>query len=227
MQIPRIYLPKNPKATLDYPGLQGFPLFSSFGYWPKDRKQIYNLLDYLDVEHSARYQPTAGATHCDCYVGDYCAFRGVYLPSGIFWNSTVMLNAQNGHPFPEKAILGPVEKGGTVHELNANALFEWLLDYGTDFGWSEISNLTTLQDLANKNAVCIISAKNRQPGKSGHIVVVIPEWPEKLAIAVRDSQGLVSYPVTSEAGGKCHKISIGDNWFLNPKYFVKLWCNNG
>jgi hypothetical protein len=223
MQIPRIYLEKNPKATLDYPGLQGFPLFSNFGYWPKDRRQIYNLLDYLDVEHSARYQPAAGATHCDCYVGDYCAARGVYLPS-VFWNNSVI---QNGHPFPEKAILGPVEKGGTVRKLNANALFKWLLDYGTDFGWSEIRNFTALQHLANKNAVCIISAKNRNPGKSGHIVVVIPEWLEKLAIAVRDGRGLVAYPVTSEGGEKCRKISSGDNWFVNPKYLVRLWCNNG
>jgi len=227
MIIPKVYLQKTTKATLDYAGLQGFPLYNNRALLKSaNREEIYNLLDWLDVEHSARYQPKAGSTHCDCYAGDYCTCRDVYLPVGVFWNDIVIENAQNGFSFPSYAALGSVKKGGTVKELNANGVYDWLTDYGKYFGWHEIYSLTNLQELANKNAVCVISAKNNNPQYPGHIVIVIPEWKEKAAVAIRNKNETVKYPVTSEAGGTCRKISIGDSWFYSCRFLVKYWCND-
>jgi hypothetical protein len=200
MLIPKVYLPMNKNSIRAHAGLQGFPLSEKPDFEVKTRDDTYSLLDWLDVENSPRYQPTKKATHCDAYAGDYCQIRNIYLPSGIFWNKTVLWNAEQAEKMHEKyewpkIILGYSSKGGTVEEYSANSVFDWLRKYGNYFGWEAIDKLSYLQKMANENYICIISGKNKIPGKSGHIVIVIPEYPEK-GIRAKRQYGEVIFPVT-------------------------------
>jgi hypothetical protein len=223
--IPKVYLPENKKATLNYPGLQGFPLFGYESHLlnpvEKSHCKIYDLIDWLNVEKSVRYKPTEYGTQCDAYVTDFCACRDVYLAGGVWWKPEYITEHEKNESLPWECIYGK-----TVYELSANALYSWLLNYGKYYGWVAAESLTQLQVYANKGATCIISGKNKT-GKPGHVVVVLPECEKRAAVAVRNKEGFVVYPVTSEAGGLNRKISISDRWFLSKDFTVKFWINEG
>lgn len=223
--IPKVYLPENKKATLDFPGLQGFLLSGREGCLLKPVEKAhcktYGLIDWLDVENSARYKPTPQGTQCDAYVTDFCACRDVYLAGGVWWKPSYIEEHKKDESLPWECIYGK-----TVYELSANGLFEWLCEYGKIYGWVE-KNLPLVQSYADEGATCIISGKNKVPKNPGHVVVVLPECEKRAAVAVRNKEGFVVYPVTSEAGGKNRKISIGDRWFLSKDFTVKFWINEG
>lgn len=162
--------------------------------------ELTAIVDWLDVENSARYLPTSQNTYCNIYAYDYCYLAGVYLPR-VWWMPSAIVLLEHGES------VSPVY-GQTVQELNANALFNWLKDYGVRFGWNRTFDLTQMQNAANAGQVVIICGQNKIPNRSGHICPVVPET----SSATAKRNGLVvTNPLQSQAGRN------------NLKYFTRNW----
>lgn len=155
-------------------------------------QSVTAIVDYLDVASPAhlRYQPRGGATYCNIYATDFAYLCGVYLPR-VWWTDRALLRLREG----EKPA---VEYGRTVRELNANALHDWLEDFGPAFGWQREVELTALQAAANAGEVCVIVARRVDLNRPGHITAVVPETGD--AKAVRNAQDEVVRPLESQAG---------------------------
>ncbi|HZF14643.1 MAG TPA: SH3 domain-containing protein [Steroidobacteraceae bacterium] len=158
-----------------------------------------SIVDLLDVEHSARYQPTV-TTFCNIYAYDFCYLAGVYLPR-VWWMAKALLDLRAG------ADPG-VAYGKTVRELTANALYDWLSEWGDDYGWQRCADVDELQGAANRGSVGVVCAQRRDLSRSGHIVVVVPEIAGHAADRV--GQGVVR-PLQSQAGAR------------NKRYFCNQW----
>lgn len=156
------------------------------------RQDLLDIVDWLSVDKSAhiRYQPVKGATFCNVYAHDYCHLAGVYLPR-VWWTSSAIESLGQGTD------VAP-QYGKTIEELRANDLFRWLRDFGPRFGWRRTGTLSKLQVEANQGAVCLIVARRKEDGKSGHIVAVVPETDSYRA--KRSADGEVTAPVQSQAG---------------------------
>jgi len=157
--------------------------------------QLAAVIDWLAVDKPAheRYQPTGGGTtFCNVYAHDYCFLANVYLPR-VWWTPGAieqLAKRQEVEPLYEK----------TIDEQRANDLFRWLRDFGPRFGWRQTGTLTKLQEAANLGGIGIIVARRKIDGKSGHIVAVVPETDDQKA--KRDSGGMVTSPLQSQAGVK-------------------------
>jgi hypothetical protein len=152
---------------------------------------LARIIDWLNVEQSARYIPGGGNTFCNIYAYDYCYLAGAYLPR-VWWNSIAIQRLGAG-------IAVTPRYGETVRELNANSLYEWLSNYGQNFGWRREFDLTRLQDAANDGEVCLINAQRRELNRSGHIVAVVPETAQHQA---RRNSASVLSPIQSQAGAQ-------------------------
>jgi hypothetical protein len=160
---------------------------------------LHSIIQTLDVEHGERYLPT-GSTFCNIYAYDVCFLAGVYLPR-VWWMAKALLDiSQGGNP--------GIVYAKTVRELNANALFDWLSEWGDEFGWQRCANLNELQDAANHGAVGIICAQRKDLSRSGHITVVVPETAGRSAERIGQT---VTGPLQSQAGAR------------NKQYFVRPW----
>ena len=162
------------------------------------------IVRYLDVETSPRYQPGAGSTYCNIYACDYCYLNKVYLPR-VWWTSRAIASLSAGVPVAARY-------ADTVNELNANALYDWLRDFGTSFGWTRVSTVDELQQAADQGGVGIICAQRVDLNRSGHIVAVVPESTPPL-LAQR-AGGVVSLPLQSQAGARnfCFSCGTGKWW---------------
>jgi len=105
----------------------------------------------------------------------------------------------------------------TIHEMRANDLFRWLRDFGPRFGWRQTGTLTKLQTEVNQGGVGIIVARRKEDGRSGHIVVVVPETQENTAR--RDASGEVVAPLQSQAGSSNFQYGRGKtNWWNGEEF---------
>jgi hypothetical protein len=165
---------------------------------------IVAALDVQNTSRHLRYAPVNNKTFCNIYAYDFCMANQAYLPR-VWWTSKALIALNQ-----QKAI--DVVYGETVHELNANALFDWLNEWGDDFGWKRTFDLNELQAHSNDGAVGIICAKRQDTSRSGHIVAVLPEIASMQA--TRQS-GHVTIPVQTQAGAK-NKNRFNDNaWWLS------------
>ena len=155
-------------------------------------KSVSAIIDYLDPANPLhrRYQPRGGSTYCNIYATDFAYLCGVYLPR-VWWTDRALLRLREGEKLA-------VEYGRTVRELNANALYDWLEDFGPAFGWQREIDLTALQAAANAGQVCVIVARRVDLNRPGHITAVVPETAE--AKAVRSAHNEVLRPLESQAG---------------------------
>ena len=88
---------------------------------------------------------------------------------------------------------------------------------GSRFGWRQTSTLTKLQTEANAGAVGLIVARRKIDGKSGHIVMVVPETEEEQAR--RDGSGEVIAPLQSQAGARNFRYGTGTlNWWKSEQF---------
>ena len=99
-----------------------------------------------------------------------------------------------------------VKYGDTVRELNANALHDWLEDYGPAFGWKRVGDREVLQAAANHGEVCVVVAQRKDLNRSGHIAAVVPEHDGLQA--ARNAGGEVRRPLESQAGAKNHRFTV-------------------
>ncbi len=182
-------------------GEPGRPSRSAAGP-PAKAASLGNIVAWLDVERSKRYlpdPPPGRNTYCNIYAYDYCHLAGAYLPR-VWWSSKAASKLAQGIP------VAP-EYGVSLFEQTANLLFNWLGEYGPDFGWERTFDLDALQRRANEGFVCIACATT---GKStpGHITAVVPET---ATAAAKRSHGKVTIPLQSQAGRQ------------NARYFASAW----
>ncbi len=171
--------------------------------------ELEAIVRYLDVEHSARYQPTPASTFCNIYACDYCYLAGAYLPR-VWWTEATLKRLRADESV-EAAY------GVTVGELNANSLFAWLRDFGPSFGWRPRASIDELQNAANQGQVAVICAQRKVLAQSGHIAVVVPESTPPL-IAERDA-GYIRLPLQSQAGRRIFCFSCGHGrWWEGAQF---------
>jgi hypothetical protein len=169
------------------------------------REDLWRIIDYLAVDTAshARYQPRDGLTFCNIYAHDYCALAGVYLPR-VWWTAGAIERLARGE------IVEP-RLGATIEEQRANDLYRWLTSFGPRFGWRQTGTLDRLQVEANLGAVALVIARRKREGKSGHVVLVVPET-DRLQ-ARRDTAGAVIAPLQSQAGSRNFRFGTGAaNW---------------
>jgi hypothetical protein len=173
--------------------------------------EVGKIVDWLAVDKAIhkRYQPRSGLTFCNIYSHDYCHLAGVYLPR-VWWTPGAIRRLAEG-----KTVEPLIED--TITEVRANGLFRWLRDFGLEFGWRQTGTLSKLQDAANQGAIALIVARRKQDGKSGHIVMVVPETNE--VRARRNSAGEVTAPLQSQAGAVNFRARPGTlNWWKGEQF---------
>lgn len=227
--LPAVHLRRKPGATTkrtDLPNRGGaYPLSEAkmptrSGFTPEKRRaDIAAIIQWLDCENilHLRYRP-AGPTYCNIYAYDFCTLAGAYLPR-VWWTSRAIERLRAGEAV-EPAYLA------TVDEMRANALYRWLSDYGADYGWRQTGTLTKLQDVANAGGLGIICARNNVEGRSGHIVMVVPETTTHKAR--RDATGAVIAPLQSQAGRKNFRYGLSrPNWWLGDDFAASgFWVHD-
>jgi hypothetical protein len=175
------------------------------------RSELAAIIDYLAVDQAShlRYQPRAGATFCNIYAHDYCHLAGVYLPR-VWWTPDAIERLTQGQTVEPRL-------DSTIDEQRANDLFRWLRAFGPRFGWRQTGTLTKLQTEANAGAVGLIVARRKIDGKSGHIVMVVPETDTDRA--KRDRAGEVIAPLQSQAGARNFRYGTGTlNWWKSEQF---------
>lgn len=196
--IPPVHLSKD-SVTREQTKTRAFPL--SEKDMPKSDgtpEAIHKIVDWLDVENSPRYARTPVATFCNIYAHDFALLMGAFLPR-VWWTEKAIANQNFA-----------IKYGSTVRELNANALWDWFPQYGSQFDWEKVQNATEAQERANNGECVVLVAANKNRRRSGHIVVVVPETKEHKPVG---GNGRVIYPLQSQAGA------------FNKKYFAKKWWN--
>ncbi len=178
--------------------------------------EVSAILDWLGVEQSHRYSPTASSTFCNIYACDVAYLAGVYLPR-VWWTSGALLRLRTGASVP-------VQYGQTVEELSANSLFSWFGDFGPAFGWRRTLDLEELQQAANRGGVAVIVARHQDANRSGHIAVVEREGGDLQAVRV---DGRVVRPITSQAGRENHRRRVPARtwWALPPLASWTAWLH--
>ena len=172
---------------------------------------LLGIVKWIAVDKPAnkRYQPIPTSTFCNIYAHDYCTLAGVYFPR-VWWTQSAIAKLALNQTVP------PLY-GNTIEEMRANALFRWLRDFGDRFGWRQTGNLTNLQNAANIGGIGMIIARRKDDGRSGHVVMVVPE--NEAGSAKRDAAGNVTAPLQSQAGSRNFQFGNGNpNWWLGEQF---------
>jgi len=182
--------------------------------------ELGEIIAWLAVDKPAhkRYQPRGGLTFCNIYTHDYCHLAGVYLPR-VWWTQAAIRDLAQG-----KTVEPLIES--TITEMRANDIFRWLRDFGKDFGWRQTGTLTKLQEGANQGALGLIIARRKEDGRSGHMVMVVPEIGDKRAR--RNAAGEVIAPLQSQAGSVNFRFGTGKrNWWNDDRFAESaLWIHS-
>lgn len=178
------------------------------------RSELAAIIGWLDSEKPShkRYQPRDGLTFCNIYCHDFCHLAGAYLPR-VWWSSPALLKWQQGQSVQPLI-------GNTLREMRANDLFRWLREFGPDFGWRQTGTLDKLQLAANQGALGLIVARRKEDGRSGHIVLVVPETDTQRAR--RDASGTVTAPLQSQAGARNFRYGTGQAGWWNRETFAEF-----
>ena len=175
------------------------------------RAELAAIIDWLGVDNPAylRYQPRNKSTFCNIYAHDYCHLANVYLPR-VWWTPGAIEALSQGQSLQPRY-------GQSIDEQRANDLFRWLRDFGPRFGWRQTGALSKLQLEVNQGAVGLITARRKEDGLSGHIVVVVPETDDHRAR--RNAEGDVIAPLQSQAGASNFRYGTGKlNWWKDNRF---------
>jgi predicted chitinase len=212
--VTEVHLPEDdPRARRDVDGRRALPLGETGrptrdpeGSREEKRTSLAGILNWLDVENSVRYLASGRRTFCNIYAHDYCYLANVYLPR-VWWRDRALMRLEAGKP------VRPLYDK-TLRELNANSLFDWLKEWGADFGWEHVFNPGELQDAVNDGGVGVIVAKRTELNRPGHISVVVPETGEHTAFR---RNGEVTRPLQSQAGRKNFKYGT-THWWTHQRF---------
>lgn len=155
------------------------------------RVELYRqMVEWLKVDEFYRWKPNAGKTYCNIYASDVCHLLGLYLPRQ-WWR-----NPSTGRP--------PIDYGVNTRELGANALHDWLIEFGPQFGWVQLADGDELREyLNNTGGVGLVSARRKDRSRSGHITVAFPDS----TVPAGSANGLLQ----SQAG------TVNHRWFRGLK----------
>ncbi len=210
------------------------------------------LIDTLQVDKSERYAkqgPAAGAeetskgkTFCNVYAHDLVQAMGGYIPRTWWRTRKVIDKLQAGAkavtPAEYKAMkadaakksekldeekLVVLEMEKTVHELSADALTRWFFDWGPNFGWEHTEDPEDAQSTANGGGIVVAVAMAARPkgGERGHISVIVAEGEGHQAM--RDDDGKVKVPLTSQSGAQNFKYSDDKDGKKSKKSKTQWW----
>jgi hypothetical protein len=181
---------------------------------------IVRIIDWLGVGKSShlRWKGGGGKTFCNVYVYDVCDTAGAYVPR-VWWTSKAITDLVAGKTVTAKY-------GETVYEMRANYIFNWLVEYGPDFGWKRVFDADTLQTEANSGRMAIICAQRNDMEKPGHIQVIAPE--HGTHVAKRSPAGKVTQPLQSNAGSTNFTYGfLGSNWWQAAMFKqFGFWTND-
>src|SRR5262245_9719 len=124
MPIPEVHL----KATGRRDSTAGRANPLGERHQPSSAAGLDAIVRFLNVEASVRYARTTENTFCNIYAYDYCTLAGVFLPR-VWWTGKALDRFAAGE-------VVPVKYGETIAEVNANGLYEWLREFGPQFGWN-------------------------------------------------------------------------------------------
>ena len=218
IEIPPVHLPERNRAiTRRLDGGRAHPLGER--NMPRRRgkrpaakaRELHTIVAWLDNAARAhrRYRAPRGQTYCNIYAYDLCYLANVYLPR-VWWRGPALRALGDGAPVA-------VAYGSSVVELSANAVFDWLVDYGAAFGWSVVHDLDTLQAAANNGEVCLIVAQRGDHNAAGHLSAVVPE--QETLRARRRRDGSVIAPVESQAGARNRPLQVcARRWWIARKF---------
>jgi hypothetical protein len=176
----------------------------------------YAVVETLDVKESKRYEKVkklkkgkwSWSTYCNIYAYDVVTAMGGYLPR-VWWKDEALARIRKG----EK--VKPVYEE-TVHELSANALTDWMYEFGSEYSWRKEEDITAAQDTANQGKLIILLATNVNPRASGHVSVLMPE--SKQIKAIRENNKVVGV-VQSQAGANNFKLdNHRKQWWKDKKH---------
>ncbi|MEN3748963.1 SH3 domain-containing protein [Sphingomonas sp. HF-S3] len=185
---------------------------------PHASAALDTLIAWLKVEQSRRYRPGGGRTYCNIYAYDLAYASGVYLPR-VWWTDKAIASLEAGQSVAAQYDV-------TVREMNANAIHNWLVDYGPRFGWTRSFSLTDLQDCANRGGIATICARRKDLARSGHIVIIAPETAS--VKARRDASGRVTMPVQSQAGSVNFARGVpASPWWSDARFGSFVLATNG
>ena len=130
-------------------------------------------------------------THCSAFAAEACRRLGVYI------------------------IRPPEHSCGFL----ANAQFEWLTEKGTHYGWSQVTSLIEVQDLANQGNLVVAVCRNPKPKGHGHIAIIRPSTKEDSQINTEGPNiiqaGAHNYTSTSlKQGFKYHPEELQEHKIL-------------
>ena len=196
--IPEAHLKRDKTVKRSMSRGQAYPLTeSSMPMTNGTPHDTLKIVEWLDVEKSERYQPTRSATFCNIYAHDFAERMGKYIPR-VWWTDKAIKNEDFKETY-----------GGTVRKQNVNSLYDWFPKYGSEFGWTELANKSQAQKFANEGRFVVMLAANKDPKRSGHITVVVPETDTVKAMG---SRGIYIWPVQSQAGRVNKKIFCSEWW---------------
>lgn len=150
-------------------------------------ESLLEIVRYLDSSNSARYNLGKKLSHV--YAHDYCYLAGCYLP--LVWWSNV------NNPEDPKV------------QMNGTAVWDWLIEYGKEFGWKPVDGLKEAQELADVGQVVILIALPKEVRRDARMSVIIPRTKECF-----DSQRYKDIPYQSAAG----ETFMKKNWYLGKTY---------
>src|SRR3990167_956685 len=139
-------------------------------------QDLLEIVRYLDPENSPRYEKSKVMCHLFAY--DFCYLAGAYLPR--VWYSDVI------NPNPEK-----------VFPMDSRGLFNWLANFGGEFGWKLVADLQQAQELADVGHVVTIVALSKNINHAGQMTMVIPHSKEFCL-----KEGLKRTPCQATSGKK-------------------------
>lgn len=146
---------------------------------------LNTVIDQFAVTSNSRYRPKNGKTYCNIFAWDCTRALGAEIPHWVLNNKPATSNTRG------------------AKELNANATYNWLNNYGSGYGWYK-TTASEAQKRANAGYPTVAVWRNTSGG-SGHIAVIRPEGSGYIYTNARG-------PVIAQAGGSNYSyanISIG------------------
>ena len=180
--------------------------------WPYtgDRRTVAaltHLVQWLDVGRSQRWQPRprpdkSPATYCDHYACDFAEqLLGRQVLSGWVWWTEAAIATMRA---TGQAV--PVVIGQTVREHGARSQYQWLAEWGAEFGWREEKTGPALRRAMTDGMTFGIIVT------PGHIAVALPDACEGPGGLVVDyarkrpngrMESMPDVPLQSQAGSVC------------------------
>lgn len=164
---------------------------------PPNPQQIRAVVDWMDVEQSLRWQPKGSATYCNVYASDLLMQLDVYLPR-LWWTQPESVDARTA-----------VEYAVNCREMGANSFPAWLESYGHAFGWTIVADAQSLKEACDRGHVGVISARNANRQRSGHVTVALPS-----SVADIAGDGVLQ----SQAGTYNKNLFKDDKWYRSSRF---------